>query len=213
MLALLDRATRYGRLEILKVQTRFNLFALRDELRSKLIKGEIPNNNWFEYMDTTLTKSIDRLNSFTVWQAAVLAVHNEKDASVRKARQNLEEALEKPENKEIAGIYNKYILCLAVFLYHRHSTFRFLMSPKKMAGEQKKSEDQSVNHRGHLPLNDSAGIAKNKNTKRNTGKTTPRKTINLRDRTISGVIRPKEAVSIFSTSPETSTLMKYAIQG
>lgn len=229
MLALLDRATRYGRLELLKLQTRFKLFALRDELRRKLISGEIPNSNWFAYMDTTLTKSIDRLNDFTIWEAAALAASVDGDPSVQKAHKNLQQALKRPENREIASIFNKYRNCLMGFLYNRHTTFRFFMNLKKSIFGDRKNNDIPTISREELereqPVFDPV-VSQANSVQSFRDKTGGPRTVQpptgprpAHPRTPSfstvGVLNrmPAEAVSIFSRSPETSTLLKYGVNG
>lgn len=120
MLVLLDRALRIGRQETLLCETRFKLFALRDELRMAAIEEAIPQNRWFEYLDTTLTKAIDKLPRFTAWEALALYVNHRHDLSISEAVRCLDEALEQSENSGLAEFYDKFVLCLVEFLFERH---------------------------------------------------------------------------------------------
>lgn len=127
MLVLIDRALRIGRQEILLCKTRFKLFALRDELRMAAIENTVPQNKWFEYLDTTLTKAIDKLPRFTAWEALALYVSHRRDPSISKALRYLDEALEQSENRRLAHFYNMFVLCLIEFLFERHIATSYTM--------------------------------------------------------------------------------------
>jgi len=121
MLASLDRAVRNGRLRVLKLETKYKFFALRDELRNAAIAGEIPDNNWLEYMDTTLTITIERLDTVSLWAALVMMFRYKKEeAIIRKLQGRMKEAFTLEENKKTAQIYKEYRNCLSKFLRARH---------------------------------------------------------------------------------------------
>lgn len=120
MLALLDRSLRTGRLDLLKLRLRFDLFALRDELRAAAITGEAPLNQWFEYLDTTLTKSIDNIESLNLWEAMALLIAHGRDASIQRAYDRLLAALRQPENRKLAEIHGKLVSVHGQFLASRH---------------------------------------------------------------------------------------------
>src|SRR5262249_44120274 len=101
MLAFLDRATRLAKVDYLKAETRFNLFALRDELRNAAIEGQVQRNNWFDYMDTTLTAAIERLDAFTFLGWLALAFRHREDTSLLQAQENLDRALNSPSNEKM----------------------------------------------------------------------------------------------------------------
>lgn len=128
MLALFDRALRKGRFELLFAETRFKLFALRDELRDGVINGTLPENKWFEYLDTTITKAIDLLPTITAWEALGLVLRYKDDSAVQHAQLTLIEALGEDENKGLANIYAKFVICIAEFLFRRHLGIRFGMT-------------------------------------------------------------------------------------
>lgn len=126
MLALLDRTFRGGRLNVLKLETKYKLFALRDELREAAIKGEIPNNNWLDYMDTTLTRTIQRIDVVNLWAALVFSVRHRKDeGALERLEHRMKEAFRLEENRKIAEIHRKYRECLSNFLRARHPIVSF----------------------------------------------------------------------------------------
>lgn len=128
MLALFDKALRRGRFELLFSEARFKLFALRDELRDGVIDGSLPDNKWFEYLDTTITKAIDLLPTITAWEALGLVLRYKNDSAVQHAQLMLIEALGKDENKGLATIYAKFVMCIAEVLFRRHLGIRFSMT-------------------------------------------------------------------------------------
>ena len=143
MLALLDRAIRVGRLESLMLETRFKLFALRDELRCAAIKGEVPQNRWFEYLDTSITKAIDALPRISVWEALALLYSYAGDKSVVQAQKELFEAFEEEENVGLGEIYGKYLLCIMTLLVQRHKTLKFtVVGTARMMGKMVNLKDR-----------------------------------------------------------------------
>ncbi len=128
MTALLDKALRRGRIELLLLEMRFKLFALRDELREGVISGTTPENNWFEYLDTSITKAIDLLPTITVWEALALVLRYRNDEEVQRAQMTLFEALSREENKKLAEIYGEFVVCIVEVLFRRHIGIRYGMT-------------------------------------------------------------------------------------
>jgi hypothetical protein len=122
MLALLDKVTRMDRLESLRLDTRFKLFALRDELRCAAINGDVPQNRWFEYLDTSITKMIDVLPHINFWEALALLYSHGGDKSILAAQAELSKALSQEENKGLGTIYVGYLACILKLLLGRHRT-------------------------------------------------------------------------------------------
>jgi hypothetical protein len=120
MLALLDRAIRGGRIRLLKLDLEFKLFALRDQLRMDAIKEESPYNNWFEYMDTTLTRTIGRFGTINPWHAVGFMLTHRKDSDLFLAYEQMRKALRKPENRKIERIYDQYNESLNAFVKERY---------------------------------------------------------------------------------------------
>lgn len=127
MAALFDRATRRGRIELVLLDARFKLFALRDKLRNAAIAGEVPENKWFEYLDTTITKSIDNLSGLTVWEVGGLFAAYRHDESVLRAQSALFKALAQEENHDLGLIYGELVYRIGEVLFLRHLCTRYMM--------------------------------------------------------------------------------------
>jgi len=115
MAGLLNRAVRQDALELKKLDMRFKLFALRDELRRGIIEESVPHNQWTEYLDTTLTKTIDALQEINVWEALALVASYRNDSLILQPQKNLEAALKQKENAKTKQIYDKYVLLSRTF--------------------------------------------------------------------------------------------------
>lgn len=120
MLALLDRTMRGGRVRLLRLDLEFKLFALRDELRNHLIREEIPYSNWFDYMDTTLTRTIGRMDKVNPWLAVGLLCIHRNDTELFCAYEKLRDALRHPENRKIERVYDSYTNAVGEFLKRRY---------------------------------------------------------------------------------------------
>ncbi len=125
LFALCDKASRYSRVELLLLNSRFKLFKIRDELRNSAMYGEVEPNKWFDYLDTSLTKTIDKLPKLTIWQALILFVHYKDDEQIENAEKELMKALSEDGNEKIAELYDKYLLAVAEFIFTRHRSMRF----------------------------------------------------------------------------------------
>ena len=125
---LLDKALRQGRTEALLIRVRFKLFALRDELREAVIDGTAPDNRWFEYLDTTITKLIDHLPQITAWEALAFFISYRRNDSVLRAQEALFDAMCRDENRKLQDIYSKLVLCIIELLFHRHIGITLLTS-------------------------------------------------------------------------------------
>lgn len=120
LLSFLDSSARRGQFEVLKLEKSFELFAIRDELRRKLIQGKIPADNWFFYLDTSITKTIEDINKLTIWEAVALIMHYEKNNRLSSALDQRAKAMRK--NPELAAVFVKYIDCVSSFLRERHGS-------------------------------------------------------------------------------------------
>lgn len=119
LLALLDRTVRGGRIRLAELDFRFGLFEIRDVLRDAAIDEEISYSKWFDYMDTTLTRTLDAVEAVNPWMAVGYAFTHRNDPAVKQGRRELEEALRRPENKKIARVYAMYTECISKFLKAR----------------------------------------------------------------------------------------------
>jgi hypothetical protein len=125
LVGFLDHAGRRSRIELQLSQTRFKLYELRDKLRNTAIQGEIEQDNWFDYFDTTLTKMIDILPKLTVLQIILLIYHYRNDEGIRRSTQNLDEFLNAPANKFYKHLFDSYSSCVVNFLMSRHRVLGF----------------------------------------------------------------------------------------
>jgi hypothetical protein len=119
LLALLDRTVRGGRIRLAELDFRFGLFEIRDVLRDAAINEEISYSKWFDYMDTTLTRTLDAVQAVNPWMAAGYGLIHRNDRDVKVGLRELEEALARPENKKIARVYAMYTECLNRYLKAR----------------------------------------------------------------------------------------------
>ena len=126
MLAMLDRAVHGLRLEGTQMEARFKLFRLRDELRMATIDGTIPYNEFFRYLDTTLSRTIENIRSVNLWEGFSIYLDLRNDREIRKATQWLDAQLKQSENRGMLPIYAGYSEVLAELLSNRHILVRNL---------------------------------------------------------------------------------------
>lgn len=93
-----------------KYQTRKSqlaLYRLRDELRELAIIGTVSKNQWmFDYLDSSISKSINNLQSINIWAVIILGQIHKKDESLGSFKYHLGLAIKK--NKELAEIHKRY---------------------------------------------------------------------------------------------------------
>lgn len=119
LLVLLDRTVRGGRVRLAELDLRFGLFEIRDVLRDAAINEEISYSKWFDYMDTTLTRTLDTVEAVNPWMAAGYAFTHRNDPNVQEGLKELQEALRRPENRKIARVHAMYTECVVKFLKRR----------------------------------------------------------------------------------------------
>lgn len=120
MLVLLDRSLRLGRLDSLQTETRHALFELRDRLRSDAIAGRIQDDRWFDFLDTTITRTIADLKRRTVWQLGVLILVHRDDREIQQAYEQLCGTIEQPGNEVVHDRFLAFVETMNGFLYQRH---------------------------------------------------------------------------------------------
>jgi hypothetical protein len=119
LLALLDRTVRGGRIRLAELDLRFGLFEIRDVLRDAAINEEISYSKWFDYMDTTLTRTLDSVEAVNPWMAVGYTLIHRNDPAVKDGLQELKEVLRRPENRKIARVYAMYTECISKYLKAR----------------------------------------------------------------------------------------------
>lgn len=121
--AWLDGATRGERIKLAKQRARFRMFAARDLLRRKMFEGDIEDDRWFVYMDTTLTKSIEYVEDINIWEAIVLAIQfRNVDDELETARKALHAKLEKDE--ALREAHEAFMSAIWELIVERHMTLR-----------------------------------------------------------------------------------------
>jgi|HubBroStandDraft_6_1064221.scaffolds.fasta_scaffold52555_7 hypothetical protein len=107
----------------------FRLYALRDELRAAVIDGRVRSSNWvFQYLDSSIAKTIAALPSFTIWSLLYIAVTYRGDRRIKRAAAHLARELEKPENACLADLHTRHIDILGEFLLARHFVLRLVVA-------------------------------------------------------------------------------------
>jgi hypothetical protein len=104
----------------MELETRYQLFALRDALRSQMASGEIEDDPWFDYLDSTITKTIGYLHRINIWEGAALYLTHRNDPLLRAASNELLQVLREPQKEAFATLYQDYVVTVARFLVNRH---------------------------------------------------------------------------------------------
>ena len=120
LLALLDRTVRAGRVRLAELDFRFGLFEIRDVSRDAAINEEIPYSNLFDYMDTTLTRTLDSVEVINPWMALGYSFIHRNDPGVKAGRREFKKTLQRHENRKIARVYALYTECMGKFLKARY---------------------------------------------------------------------------------------------
>lgn len=112
--------------ETVVLEHQFRLFALRDSLRELVLKGEVKASSWvFQYLDSSIAKSIERLPLISVWRVFGIMAFQSEDRKLPVLIDHLERELGKPGNEALAKIHLHYLAEMGAFLVHRHKTLRF----------------------------------------------------------------------------------------
>ena len=106
----------------------FALYALRDELREATLQGKIDPRNWvFQYLDSSIVKTISYLKNVNLWRLLFVALTYRRDPRFLIARKNLQRELEKPSNQFLADIHDKYAFVLVGFMISRHTSLKVFL--------------------------------------------------------------------------------------
>ena len=120
LLLFMESARRQHR-ETLALQYRYALFAIRDDLREQAMKHPEVATNWvFQYLDSTIAKSISLLPALSIWQLLGLFMTHRNDDSVEKLRAKLEFEYKKPQNLQFKKVEEKLMATIGEFLIDRH---------------------------------------------------------------------------------------------
>src|SRR5271156_2295121 len=120
LLLFLELARRQRR-EMLTLQYQYALFAIRDGLREQAMGDPKVAKNWvFQYLDSTIAKSISLLPSLSIWQIFGLYMTHRSDDSAERLRAKLEFEYKKPQSQQFKIVEEKLIETMGEFLIGRH---------------------------------------------------------------------------------------------
>jgi len=121
LLLLFLESVRRERNEILVLQYKYRFFAIRDELRQYAIDNPEVAQNWvFQYLDSTIAKTIKALPRINIWYLLGLWLTHRKDSRIERARRALEREYIKTKNQKHKEIEEKCMNVLADFMLSRH---------------------------------------------------------------------------------------------
>jgi hypothetical protein len=120
LLIFLETARRQHR-DVVALRYQFALFAIRDDLREEAMRDPRVAANWvFQYLDSTIAKSISLLPAFSIWQLLGLFMTHRNDRGAEKLRSKLEFEYRKPQNQQFKKVEEKLIDTLGEYLADRH---------------------------------------------------------------------------------------------
>src|SRR6185503_4981148 len=80
----------------------FRLYALRDELRELAMCEQVKPDNWvFQYLDSSIAKTIRVLPHLSLWRAWFIIVFSKPDPGLKARSHQLHLAFAKAENKRL----------------------------------------------------------------------------------------------------------------
>lgn len=126
LLAFIDRVVRKGRIERLEMTAAFQLYALRDRLRAAAIDGNTPVNNWFNYLDTSLSRTAGNIERVSIWTYYWYVVAcKDIDPQVRQASHLRNLVFTRGEYRVMAEIFKEYEATIMGTLCARHHFLMF----------------------------------------------------------------------------------------
>lgn len=147
-----------SRVENQVLRFQYRLYEIRDHLREAAMKGEVDCQNWvFQYLDSSIAKTIDILPQVSLWQGLALWYTYRNDPKTQAAVEHLDKALKKPENKFLGKIYHLYAGILILYLWERHFVYSFtLVKLAKAVTSLQKAGQSQVHSPGTSTLVDYA---------------------------------------------------------
>lgn len=119
---------RVKRKTLLQHEFKYKLGALKDELRWACINGHIDSDSWaYNYLDHTITIAMKNLRYFNIYSAIGLNLVHSKDNNYKVFTSSLYAELQKPENKNLNKIYEKFGEIVLYYVAKKHIFFRFLV--------------------------------------------------------------------------------------
>ena len=126
-LVLILESARRQRKEVLVQDHRYRLFSLRDQLRENAIRDPSLTKNWvFQYLDSTIAKSIKQMPRLSIWLILGLVVTYRHDNAMEELGKHLQREYEKPKNRELREIEKNFAIVLNDYLVSRHILLLFM---------------------------------------------------------------------------------------
>lgn len=100
------------------LEYRYHLYALRDQLREKAINKSIEPNNIFYYVDHSISKTIHKLNHYSIIHLYIHWFLYRNDKKLSKFREKIDQELQM--SPELKQLYDNFIELVAVFVVQRH---------------------------------------------------------------------------------------------
>jgi len=127
------------------IRHRYRLYEIRDSLREAAMIGRVDPHHWvFQYLDSSIAKTIDQLPRISLWQSLGVWLTYRRDDRVEAAAQQLNRELQKEENTFYGKIYVLYGATIITYLMDRHILFRWAMRNWAKRGLQAAARVQRV---------------------------------------------------------------------
>jgi hypothetical protein len=126
------------------------LFALRDSLREQAVKKPAIARNWvFQYLDSTIAKSISLLPKLSIWHALALMIAHRNDSGLERLVKQLNHEYDKPQNAIFKQVEAELVDILGEYLVSRHILMvvistSALWGPVKLAGYLRQLKRRSL---------------------------------------------------------------------
>jgi hypothetical protein len=141
---------RRQRERVIVCRHQHRLFELRDKLRERAMENPAIARNWvFQYLDSTIARSIFLLPELSIWHALALMIAHRRDRGLDRLKRQLDFEYDKPHNKIFKQIETELVGILGEFLVSRHILLvvvstSALWGPVKLAGFLKRLEKRSL---------------------------------------------------------------------
>jgi hypothetical protein len=114
-------SVRRERENLIVRQHQDRLFALRDLLREQAMKEPAIARNWvFQYLDSTIARSISLLPNLSIWHALALMIAHRNDTGLKHLVKQLNHEYEKPHNEIFRHVEVALVDILGEYLVSRH---------------------------------------------------------------------------------------------
>ena len=120
LLFLLDTA-RKAQVKTRELTYQYRLYALRDELREKVMQGVINRDDWvFDFLDSSIAKSISLIHYISLYRLLVVFFVHRRDPAFRSLQKHLDYELDKPDKLCLKEVRNEFAKTIADYLGDRH---------------------------------------------------------------------------------------------